>query len=713
MELYVVAWIVAGVCALSAFFLSVYLILQHLFHYTQPVLQKYIVRILFMVPIYAVDSWLSLRFASYALYFDLVRDCYEAYVLYMFFNLLVAFINTYDEEAAQLQREQLLAEEEVEQSSRSSSFYGGYQRFGLDVEATSYLREERLFSRQSEADVNLESEERVIRVLEQKPLATHPWPLCCLPKFKPGRSFLRWSKRLILQFVLVKPATGLVAAILAPLHLYGEGEFVPDRAYLWVTIIDNIIIMFAFWQGVTIAALAFFGVLHDIGKWGWSTNEVTTSLQDFLITCEMFAVAIAHHYAFSYRPYINPDNPTFLKDIRASVRPIARNFGSVLHQGDIIDETVEVFHLDKVTTPMKMLGQGGRAFGEGILSKASYTSKHLISKRVRKGSKGDQSHARQEEMPFEAEGESKANEEYEKERAITPITITIQRHQKHESSLFSFFLLSSLRFVNTLLFLGLPCAVTLYRTAQVPDVTRAVHAVPRGCLIYALESSLASSYCDAADDPPSFFLFCPPAPPAAVLLLILHAGREHQPWLQVPTTPSAMTEGEEEAAAVMATEAAHTPRLALTVGAGASPPAQEDHQAQQQQQLPSASGKLQGKLQALKHKVQKRRVERRLSQYQQHLLEAQHWRSKCWSEVQRKTRTKKPRFEAVRNLDQFKRYDRWEQTQFREVNWKQFYEDMTGRRGKHLHDYFNSPWTLSSIFLLIFCQLYLFLLWSS
>ncbi|KAL6079059.1 hypothetical protein QOT17_001208 [Balamuthia mandrillaris] len=160
-----------------------------------------------------------------------------------------------------------------------------------------------------------------------------------------------------------------------------------------------------------------------------------------------------------------------------------------------------------------------------------------------------------------------------------------------------------------------------------------------------------------------------------------------------------MTEGEEEA--VMATEAAHTPRLALTVGAGA----QEDHQPQQQ--LPSASSKLQGKLQALKHKVQKRRVERRLSQYQQHLLEAQHWRSKCWSEVQRKTRTKKPRFEAVRNLDQFKRYDRWEQTQFREVNWKQFYEDMTGRRGKHLHDYFNSPWTLSSIFLLVFCQLYL------
>jgi transmembrane protein 184B, putative (fragment) len=41
--------------------------------------QKYIVRILFIVPIYALDCWLSLLFFkdNYYIYFDSVRDWYE------------------------------------------------------------------------------------------------------------------------------------------------------------------------------------------------------------------------------------------------------------------------------------------------------------------------------------------------------------------------------------------------------------------------------------------------------------------------------------------------------------------------------------------------------------------------------------------------------------------------------------------------------------
>ena len=57
-------------------FLQIY---QHLKFYTNPNEQRWIVRILFIVPIYAFDSWLSLLFfeQSYYVYFDSVRDCYE------------------------------------------------------------------------------------------------------------------------------------------------------------------------------------------------------------------------------------------------------------------------------------------------------------------------------------------------------------------------------------------------------------------------------------------------------------------------------------------------------------------------------------------------------------------------------------------------------------------------------------------------------------
>ena len=51
-----------------------------------------------MVPIYAVNSWLSLRFKDSALYLDLVRDVYESYVIYLFFALMVAYIGDGDDE---------------------------------------------------------------------------------------------------------------------------------------------------------------------------------------------------------------------------------------------------------------------------------------------------------------------------------------------------------------------------------------------------------------------------------------------------------------------------------------------------------------------------------------------------------------------------------------------------------------------------------------
>ncbi len=51
-----------------------------------------------------------------------------------------------------------------------------------------------------------------------------------------------------------------------------------------------------------------------------------------------------------------------------------------------------------------------------------------------------------------------------------------------------------------------------------------------------------------------------------------------------------------------------------------------------------------------------------------------HWRRLCWSELQKKrTRTK---LEEIELLDRFKRYDRWEMTDFTTVDWKRFYTEM-------------------------------------
>lgn len=45
-----------------------------------------------MVPIYALDSLFSFAFPQTALFVDMARDCYEAYVVYLFLALLLAYL---------------------------------------------------------------------------------------------------------------------------------------------------------------------------------------------------------------------------------------------------------------------------------------------------------------------------------------------------------------------------------------------------------------------------------------------------------------------------------------------------------------------------------------------------------------------------------------------------------------------------------------------
>lgn len=51
-----------------------------------------IIRVLFMVPIYSVVSFLSYLFYTRAVYFEVIRDCYEAFAIASFFSLLCAYV---------------------------------------------------------------------------------------------------------------------------------------------------------------------------------------------------------------------------------------------------------------------------------------------------------------------------------------------------------------------------------------------------------------------------------------------------------------------------------------------------------------------------------------------------------------------------------------------------------------------------------------------
>ncbi|CAK7199739.1 hypothetical protein SEUCBS139899_002422 [Sporothrix eucalyptigena] len=86
------ALIIGGASTLVAVCMSLYLIWMHALHYTKPNEQRHIIRILFMVPIYAAASFLSIRFYWHSIYFQVISDCYEAFAISSFFALLCSYI---------------------------------------------------------------------------------------------------------------------------------------------------------------------------------------------------------------------------------------------------------------------------------------------------------------------------------------------------------------------------------------------------------------------------------------------------------------------------------------------------------------------------------------------------------------------------------------------------------------------------------------------
>ncbi|XP_029615537.1 transmembrane protein 184C isoform X1 [Salmo trutta] len=271
------AWFIAGVFVFMTIPISLWGILQHLVHYTQPELQKPIIRILWMVPIYSVDSWIALRYPSIAIYVDTCRECYEAYVIY---NFLIFLLNYLSNQYPSL-----------------------------------------------------------VLMLEVQEQQKHLPPLCCCPPWAMGEVLLFRCKLGVLQYTVVRPVTTVIALACQLCGVYDEGNFSNRNAWTYLVLVNNISQLFAmyclvllykalkdelsqirpvgkflcvkmvvfvsFWQAVLIAILVKVGVISDKHTWDWDNVEaVATGLQDFIICVEMFVAAIAHHYSFTYKPYI-------------------------------------------------------------------------------------------------------------------------------------------------------------------------------------------------------------------------------------------------------------------------------------------------------------------------------------------------------------------------------------------------------------------------
>ncbi|KAJ8791679.1 hypothetical protein J1605_020401 [Eschrichtius robustus] len=179
---------ISGFFVWTALLITCHQIYMHLRCYSCPNEQRYIVRILFIVPIYAFDSWLSLLFFTndqYYVYFGTVRDCYEE-----FHHL---FIHPVD-----------------------------LSGFSLDIVFTALV----IYNFLSLCYEYLGGESSIMSEIRGKPIESScMYGTCCLWGKTYSIGFLRFCKQATLQFCVVKPLMAVSTVVLQAFGKYRDGDF--------------------------------------------------------------------------------------------------------------------------------------------------------------------------------------------------------------------------------------------------------------------------------------------------------------------------------------------------------------------------------------------------------------------------------------------------------------------------------------------------------
>ncbi|KAI8919941.1 organic solute transporter Ostalpha-domain-containing protein [Powellomyces hirtus] len=285
--------VLAAVATLASFWLC----WRHFQHYFQPQFQRWIVRIVLMVPVYSVASCLSFRFFWYTPYIDVVRDSYEAFVLYSFHTLLLHYL-------------------------------------GPDLDAQ-HAR------------------------MAGKAVKRYPAPFCCWWYNPAGYAFLLNTRYLVLQYVVVRPFTTVLAMILtifgalcpnssSPAHgqfwvtytnlvsstaaVYGLftlylviSHDIKEHHPLWKMLAVKFIVFFTFWQGLVLSGLISVGVIKPTKY--YDSESTADMISAFLVCAEMLIAAALHVKAFPHSEFVDPLN----RSLRTRVGPAILDSLSPMH----------------------------------------------------------------------------------------------------------------------------------------------------------------------------------------------------------------------------------------------------------------------------------------------------------------------------------------------------------------------------------------------
>jgi len=266
-------WVVTGILTLICFVMTAHLIYKHCRHFSKPVQQRSIIRILLMCPIYSIDSWFALRYYRYSIYWNTARDCYEALVILEFVHLLEAYLG------GEQKAVEMFSKKTVKLMFPLNCFTcGPTKRFYRMCKygALQYV---------------------VIRVIFTFiSVITFYYEVLC-----PGAGF---DPRYAFLWVSLINLTSVTIAMYVLVEIYHEGAeelapFKPIPKFLSI----KFVIFLTFWQLIIIAGCAKFGKLDQYTTRYYNKDQISESIQNVCICVEMVLACIAHVYAFEWQIY--------------------------------------------------------------------------------------------------------------------------------------------------------------------------------------------------------------------------------------------------------------------------------------------------------------------------------------------------------------------------------------------------------------------------
>jgi Organic solute transporter Ostalpha len=276
----------AGTFTVLSCLISMWHMTAHLRKLNQPDVQRKILAILWMSPVYAITSWFSLVFRSAEGYLAILKDFYEAYTIYQFLSFCIAVLGKGDRNVVV----DLLAQH-VEHLTPPFRLFGCFEVIccGRCCKGPTYESNRQL-----------------------------------------ANAILLQCQLFAMQFVFFRPLTTTAIVALEKLNYYGAGDGPKDyrSPQFYITIVQNIsifvaftgllkfyhavdkdlawcrpfakflcikgVVFMTFWQGLALSVLA---QTTDVAGED-DADAFAKSSQNFLICLEMLLFSIAHFYCF-------------------------------------------------------------------------------------------------------------------------------------------------------------------------------------------------------------------------------------------------------------------------------------------------------------------------------------------------------------------------------------------------------------------------------